>query len=86
MFRRFYEWPMRQVLEAYQPVTKGESGSSTWREAILQMGGEHLRPIMQCDGHYTHGCEYLVDDIDFKAEQHNQEEAQAPALEEPINV
>jgi hypothetical protein len=86
MFRRFYEWPMRQVLEAYQPVTKGESGSSTWREAILQMGGEHLRPIMQCDGHYTHGCEYLVDDIDFKAEHHNQEEAQAPALEEPINV
>ena len=81
MFRRFYEWPMRQVLEAYQPLDKG---GGTWREAMLQMGGEHLRPIMQCDGDYTHTCEYLVDDIDFVARQPRQEEV--PTLEEPIFI
>lgn len=81
LFRRFYEWPMRQVLEAYQPLDKG---SGTWREAMQQMGGEHLRPIMQCDGDYTHACEYLVDDIDFVARQPREE--QVLSLEEPTSV
>lgn len=82
MFRKFYEFPMRQVLEAYQPLGKGVSSGTTWRETMLQMGGEHLRPIMQCDGYYTHGCEYLVDDIDFVVDRQSPHKEDVPVLEE----
>ena len=69
MFHRFYEWPLRRVMEAYQPLPLGEGGGgvSDWREALVQMGvGEdNLRPIMQCGGYYHHDCERLTDDIKF---------------------
>jgi len=85
MFRKYYEWPLRQVVEAYQPVNL-QDGGSNWREALFHMGGDHLRPIMQCDGYYKHGCEYLVDDIDFvvRRPQKGTESAveNTPAVEE----
>ncbi|KAL7536446.1 hypothetical protein ACHAXR_007169, partial [Thalassiosira sp. AJA248-18] len=61
MVRQFFEWPMRQVVEAYQPLEQGVD----WKEAMAQMVGEELRPIMACGGYHHHDCEKLVDDIDF---------------------
>jgi len=61
MFRQFFELPLQQVMEAYQPLEQG----SDWREAMAQMVGEELRPIMQCGGYFHHDCERLTDDIQF---------------------
>lgn len=80
LHRRFYEEPLRQVVEAYVPLGgrqeqggeeeevegEGLDGVEYWQEAMLRLGGEELRPIMQCGGYYHHDCERLVDDIKFK--------------------
>jgi len=64
MFKEFYETPLRTVVDAYQPLTKRDSG---WLDAMVN---NDLRPIMQCSG-YSHDCEGLVDDVTFtRAAQH----------------
>jgi len=63
MFRDFFESPLRQIMEAYQPLEQG----SDWRKEIALMGGEELRPVLQCGGYHQHDCDRLADDIDFRS-------------------
>jgi len=60
MFYQFYETPLRRVIQDYQPLP-----TNNWRDAVGELVGDELRPIMSCAGFYHHDCEGLVDDVDF---------------------
>ena len=79
MHRRFYEEPLRRVVEAYVPLGRqggredggGDAGDDgiDWREALLGLGGGRMTPIMQCGGYYHHDCEHLVLDEWLKSKR-----------------
>jgi hypothetical protein len=79
MHRRFYEEPLRRVVEAYVPSGRqggredggGDAGDDgiDWREALLGLGGGRMTPIMQCGGYYHHDCEHLVPDEWLKSKR-----------------
>jgi hypothetical protein len=58
MHRRFYEEPLRRVMESYRPLA---DDGIDWRESLPGMGGGGMTPIYQCGGYYHHDCERLVD-------------------------
>jgi len=79
MHRRFYEEPLRRVVEAYVPLGRqgrredggGDAGDDgiDWREALLGLGGGDMTLIMQCGGYYHHDCEHLVPDEWLKSKR-----------------
>ena len=50
MFDQFYDMPLRQVIDAYQPVPLGLD----WRETMVQ-----LQPVMTCGGYHSNDCKSL---------------------------
>ncbi|KAL3827155.1 hypothetical protein ACHAXA_006710 [Cyclostephanos tholiformis] len=58
MHRKYYEEPLRRVMESYRPLSVD---GIDWREALPGMGGDGLRPILQCGGYYHHDCTRLLD-------------------------
>lgn len=58
MFQQFYEEPIRNVVEAYQPVSK-----ESWRSVLERLTGDDLVPVMKCGGYTRIGldCETLTD-------------------------
>ena len=50
MFNQFYDMPLQQVIDAYQPVTLGLD----WRETMAQ-----LQPVMTCGGYHSNDCKSL---------------------------
>ncbi|KAL7553009.1 hypothetical protein ACHAWF_016247 [Thalassiosira exigua] len=56
LFRRFFEGRLRRAVEAYRPMEGGD-----WRSAVRL----NARPVLQCGGHFQHGCERLADDVEF---------------------
>ena len=56
-YSKFYEEPLRKVVNAYQPLPK----DIRWREVIQQFrkNSLHVMTMMRCRGHGTNDCEEL---------------------------
>ena len=59
-YNDFYEEPLRQVVNAYEPL----SGNTSWREFIQgSRGNDGLRPMFKCGGYGgADDCEEVVGD------------------------
>jgi len=59
MYQRDIVAPLRQVIEAYQPISIDQSQTSwrTWREAMGNIEGDDvLLSVIQCSGSSPHSC------------------------------
>ena len=63
MFQEDLVEPLRQVIEAYQPLTR--RGHKNWRKEIDKVYADSILPIMKCNGRATADCERLVGEKAF---------------------
>ena len=63
MFLEDFEEPMRQLIDAYQPV-----GQYQWRRVLKEVEGDLLKPVISCTGMgvYDKHCPRAVGNVPFK--------------------
>ena len=65
MFQEDFVEPMRQVTEAYRPVTRTHPGMTLWKDVLQSMDDCMVMSVMECSSMALKGSCHLVgaDDV-----------------------
>jgi len=74
MFQEDLVEPLRQVVEAYQPLSR--RGHRNWRKEINAVYANRFAPVMNCNGRRAAVCERLVGEKSFASTQLKRENCQ----------